>query len=160
MIFIKQISVYVILIGIWVLFAPTSAYACSCDLPYPGKTIKQQVSEARRKSRTVFFGEVVEIIASPQMPYVKVRFIVERSWKGILTEEAIIVTGQGGGDCGYHFEVGESYLVFAYGVDDTKLETNICQRTKVLAEAVLDLKLLGKGKPIAETKSKVTKSLE
>jgi hypothetical protein len=57
----------------------------------------------------------------------------------------IVVTGRGGGDCGYRFEVGARYLVFAYG-DDAKLETNICQRTKELAQAAEDLKLLGKGK--------------
>jgi hypothetical protein len=74
-----------------------------------------------------------------------VKFRVEKYWKGVLTTEMIVVTGRGGGDCGYRFEVGARYLIFAYG-GDTKLETNICQRTKGLEEATEDLKLLGKGK--------------
>jgi hypothetical protein len=54
-----------------------------------------------------------------------VKFRVEKYWKGVLTTEMIVVTGRGGGDCGYRFEVGARYLIFAYG-GDTKLETNIC----------------------------------
>lgn len=142
--FIKQISLCVI--GVWVLIASTGAFACTCDLPSPGKTLKQQVSEARKKSKAVFSGEVVEVIEDPQMAYVKVKFRVEKSWKSVLTNEVIVITGRGGGDCGYRFEVGARYLVFAYG-DGTKLETNICQRTKGLADAAEDLKLLGKGRP-------------
>ena len=144
---IKQISLCVIMVGVWVLIAPAGAVACTCDLPSPGTTQKQQLSEARKKSKAVFSGEVVEVIAGPQTAYLKVRFKLEKSWKGVLADEVIVVTGRGGGDCGYRFEVGTRYLVFAYGVDDRKLETNICQRTKELAKADRDLKLLGKGRP-------------
>jgi hypothetical protein len=142
---IKQISRCVILVGGWAIFVPIVASACTCDLPSPGKTLKPQVVEARKQSRPVFSGEVVEVIADPQVPYLKVKFRVEKYWKGVLTTEMIVVTGRGGGDCGYRFEVGARYLIFAYG-GDAKLETNICQRTKGLEEATEDLKLLGKGK--------------
>ena len=142
---VKQIGLYVVLVWVWVLFYPIGASACTCELPTSGKTLKQHVSEAREKSKAVFSGEVVEVTADPKMRYLKVKLRVERIWKGILSNEVIVVTGRGGGDCGYPFEVGARYLVFAYG-DDTKLETNICQRTKGLADAAEDLKLLGKGR--------------
>jgi hypothetical protein len=143
---IKQISRCVILIGVWMLFVPISASACSCDFRFPVKSVKQQVVEARMQSKAVFSGEVVEIIADPPIYSLRVKFRVEKYWKGVLSNEVIVVTGRGGGDCGYRFKVGAHYLVFAYGVD-TRLGTNICQRTKELAEAAEDLKLLGKGKP-------------
>jgi hypothetical protein len=141
----KLINLGVIFVGVWVLFIPITASACTCDLPSPGKTAKQLVFEARKQATAVFAGEVVEVIADPQMGYLKVKLRVEKLWKGVLTNEVIVVTGRGGGDCGYRLEVGARYLMFAYG-DEVKLETNICQRTKGLAHAVEDLKLLGKGK--------------
>jgi hypothetical protein len=71
---------------------------------------------------------------------------VEKLWKGVLPEEISIVTGRGNGDCGYRFEVGGSYLVYAYGSDESSLSTNICQRTAKLSVAQADLKVLGRGK--------------
>jgi hypothetical protein len=144
---IKQISLCVIVVGAGILFIPIGASACTCDLPFPVKTVKQQVVEARKQSKAVFSGEVVEVIADPQIAYVEVKFRVEKYWKGVLTNEVTVVTGRGSGDCGYRFEVGAHYLVFAYGAGK-KFGTNICQRTKGLAEAAEDLKLLGKGKPL------------
>ena len=40
---------------------------------------------------------------------------VDRAWKGSVAEEVFIQTGSGGGDCGYRFEVGRSYLLYCYG---------------------------------------------
>ncbi|MGB7209178.1 MAG: carboxypeptidase-like regulatory domain-containing protein [Pyrinomonadaceae bacterium] len=40
-------------------------------------------------------------------------FDVDDPLKGISQKEATILTGGGGGDCGYPFKVGEKYLVFA-----------------------------------------------
>lgn len=42
---------------------------------------------------------------------------VDESFKGIPEKEATILTGGGGGDCGFHFEVGEKYLIFASPLD-------------------------------------------
>ena len=60
---IKQISLCVIVVGAGILFIPIGASACTCDLPFPVKTVKQQVVEARKQSKAVFSGEVVEVIA-------------------------------------------------------------------------------------------------
>lgn len=136
-------------IGIGLLIAPHAALACTCELPRPGKTLRQQVREARGKSKAVFSGRVVEVVEHPQAFYVEVKFKVQRAWKQVRTDEITIRTGRGGGDCGYRFEVGENYLVYAYGSDENKLETNICQRTRRLADAGEDLKLLGNGKTLS-----------
>src|SRR5258708_4102213 len=38
-------------------------------------------------------------------------------------------TGLGGGDCGFDFEVGKQYLVYAFNDEAGELSTNICTRT-------------------------------
>jgi 5-hydroxyisourate hydrolase-like protein (transthyretin family) len=51
-----------------------------------------------------------------------------------------VVTGLGGGDCGYGFKQGGQYLVYAHRNDkDKRLYTGICSRTRPLAEAADDL---------------------
>ena len=108
--------------------------------------MKQQVKKARVQSQAVFVGEVLEVVSSPESYVVKVKFRVESSWKGMVATELLLTTGRGGGDCGYRFEVGKKYLVYAYGSDERDLLTNICQRTAGLMDATADLKVLGKGK--------------
>lgn len=127
-------------------FVPDAGYACDCDLPRGNKSLRQQVIEARKKSAAIFTGTVLEIIKQPGDFYVTVKFKVEESWKGLRSAEATVFTGQGGGDCGYKFETGKQYLVYAYKRSDSELETNICQRTALLAESAEDLKVLGKGR--------------
>ena len=147
---VKRTILFLLGIIICLLFQTGVGLACTCELPRAGITPKQAVSQARNKSKAVFSGEVVEVIQNPQFFYVEVRFKVENSWKQVRTEELTIHTGRGGGDCGYNFEVGQSYLVYAYGSDETRLETNICQRTRKLADAEEDLRLLGKGKAVSK----------
>jgi hypothetical protein len=50
-------------------------------------------------------------------------------------------TGIGGGDCGFSFEVGRAYLVYAYG--EAELQTDICTPTKAFrSEAISELEVL------------------
>lgn len=139
-------SVILFSVAAFMLLDPSVGFACTCGLPYPSRTLKQQVIEARNKSEAVFSGKVIEVVENPQVFYVIVRFKVQRSWKQISTDEVRVFTGRGSGDCGYRFEVGESYLVYAYKYNESELGTNICQRTMRLTDAAEDLKVLGKGK--------------
>ena len=92
------------------------------------KSPKKLIAKAYAESAAVFYGEVIEITRKPENFYVTVKFKVEKVWKNQSTNEVIIQTGQGGGDCGYRFEIGKKYLVYADG-DQTSFSTNICQRT-------------------------------
>jgi hypothetical protein len=135
------------LVAASILFlTPSIGSACTCGLPYPIRTLKQQVSEARRLSAGIFAGEVVEVIDNPEALYVVVKLRVIESWKPVTAKEATVYTGRGGGDCGYSFQIGENYLVYAYKYNKTVLGTNICQRTQKLRDAAQDLRLLGKGR--------------
>jgi hypothetical protein len=132
--------------AIWMLailfLASFDAVACTCDLPWPKQNLKQQISKARRDSRAVFSGTVLKIDEAGYM--LKVTLKVERSWKGLLPTEVVLTTGRGRGDCGYEFELGQTYLVYAYGDNMNALATNICQRTVALVSGGDDLKILGK----------------
>jgi hypothetical protein len=59
---------------------------------------------------------------------------VDRSQK-----EIEIVTGSGEGDCGYEFQTSVDYVVYAYKNREGRLETNICSRTRTLADAAEDM---------------------
>jgi len=72
----------------------------------------------------------------------EIYFKVEQSFLGVLGPRVVIHSGTGGGDCGYWFIKGERYLVYAYGESLQQLGTNICTRTRRLAEAEDDLKFL------------------
>ena len=102
----------------------------SADAAFTGRVIRMR--------DTVFPGEPPN--GGWQRRYVTLR--VDRSWKGVETRTVTVVTGTGGGDCGFPFEEGESYLVYARGGPD-ELETSICGRTSDLSYAAADLRALG-----------------
>jgi hypothetical protein len=143
----KRLLFSVVTVAALISALEADALACHCTLPFPKLTLEQQVRKARSQSRVVFSGEVLEITRRPQSFYVEVKFRVKQLWKGDIPEEVTVVTGMGGGDCGYSFEIGKDYLLYAYTSDGNKLGTNICQRTTQLTDAATDLKVLGKGKP-------------
>jgi len=101
---------------------------------------------------TVFKGRVAKISAihlkttsGDDYQERLVFFDVETSYRGWAAKTAEIVTGMGGGDCGYEFQEGVRYLVYAYPHRETgKLYSGICQRTRPLAEAAEDLEYLSK----------------
>jgi 5-hydroxyisourate hydrolase-like protein (transthyretin family) len=68
------------------------------------------------------------------------KFSVAEAFRGERVSEIEVATGFGGGDCGYGFRVGETYLVYAGRNErDGRLYTGICHRTKPLAKAAEDL---------------------
>lgn len=70
------------------------------------------------------------------------RFKLDEAFKGMTAgAEVEILTGLGGGDCGYPFKIGERYLVYASRdrKDDSRWYSGICTRTRLLAEAEEDL---------------------
>jgi hypothetical protein len=118
-----------------------------CDCPYYGAPCK-----AFANTPTVFAGRVVKISTIDRKTASGVEykdrlvfFDVERSYRGWTAKTAEVVTGWGGGDCGYKFQEGVGYLVYAYPHPETgKLYTGICQRTRPLTEAEEDLEYFSK----------------
>ena len=72
-----------------------------------------------------------------------VRFRVQERFRGATDNIVEVSTGRGGGDCGYPFQVGEAYLVYAFKAGDSgTVRTGICSRTRPLEKASDDLEFL------------------
>ena len=100
--------------------------ACSCS----GRSI----CEAFGDSKAVFIGKVIEGNSPERMSdafglktnEIKFVFNVQESFLGAEPYKQISVyTGLGFGDCGFPFQSGEIYLVYAYK-SEGKLRTSIC----------------------------------
>jgi hypothetical protein len=121
-----------------------SARACSCTSSYAGTPPCQ----AYWGAGAVFTGLVTNISTIPINPgdgssgYQQrlVRFNLEESFLGVKGQTVEVITGMGGGDCGYDFKEGERYFVYAHrDPKDNTLHVGICGRTRSLAEATVDL---------------------
>jgi hypothetical protein len=123
---------------------PIPAYACDCVIP---PSVETELSQ----SDAVFSGKVISIKKSRSTGgYAKKEIIFEvyQTWKGVEESQVKIITGQGGGDCGYHFVPDGEYLVYGRYSDmygKSQLSTGICDRTVDLGAANEDLKILGNG---------------
>jgi hypothetical protein len=120
------------------------AYACDCVIP---SSVETEFSQ----SDAVFSGKVISIKESHSPGgYAKKEIIFEvyQTWKGLEESQVKITTGQGGGDCGYHFVPDGEYLIYGRYSDmygKSQLSTGICDRTVDLGAANEDLKILGNG---------------
>jgi len=127
------------------------------------KSIDEQMVDINR------FGKVMKVRVS-----LTAHFEIEDALKNISGHQVTVLTGGGGGDCGYPFKAGERYLVYSYRSEDEALNssisrtvitgpdrpqvgvntvtTSICSRTQHLSTAQDDLDLIHaqlKGKPFA-----------
>ncbi len=133
----------------------TGGYACSC---LPPSSPAQELD----KSTAVFSGKVIEIKKHEQKkaageydPFTAVEavFEVEKSWKGIDKKQVSVFTSSNSASCGYNFQKGQSYLVYANADEQERLVTGICSRTKNLNDAREDLNELGAGKAVKSNSS-------
>jgi hypothetical protein len=117
-------------------FAPIAVRACSCIVVGTGCGPWSLQGEG-----AVFLGKVTAKVAQarPDAAGVvdlsadyAVHFSVDESFSGGAEPggETVVYTGSGGGDCGYPFVVGTSYLVYAGAGRDGRLGTGICSGTK------------------------------
>ena len=114
------------------------AYACSCLPAGPPLTALDQAT-------AVFSGQVSDIKRTTTE--VEVSFNVTEVWKGELTPTLVINTGPHSAACGYPFEIGQDYLIYAHGRNNTRLGASLCSRTTLLSNAEADLVELGDGAP-------------
>lgn len=129
------------LLGLTVLmlFSSTRVSACSCageDSP----------CEEYWEVTAVFIGTVIEgklvTVKEGDFEYQRraVRISIDEAFRGVEGAEVEVLTGLGGGDCGFGFRRAQQFLVYAYRSEsDQKLHTNICTRTRAISEADPDL---------------------
>lgn len=136
---------------ICVLMSYTTAHACRCvsRTEFDGEPEKY-VRFERERAFAVFAGKVTRIdevknARGAPSGVVKVTFAVLRAWKGASANRIVVSTTNVCCICGYPFEVGGEYLVYASGESVGDLRTSICTRTKKLNDAAEDLRFLGDG---------------
>lgn len=137
---ILSVAVFLILLTSLAVDIPRT-YACSCIMPEPPLV-------SMEKSDAVFAGRVTNIVPPANMMTTldenKITFDVSTYWKGIDRNPVQIFSAMSSASCGYEFEEGKEYLVYAHE-SDGKLVTGLCTRTALLADATEDLKALGEG---------------
>jgi Carboxypeptidase regulatory-like domain len=138
-----RVSVCRVLAGMVVLLAFHSdeARACSCPASGPPCAATWQVdvvvAGVVRSIETVDHSE----LGSPYQSTL-VKFEVERAFVNGSPGPVELLTGRGGGDCGYRFVAGQRYLVYAWKHPSGRLSTGICSRTRPLEQASEDLAYL------------------
>jgi hypothetical protein len=148
-------SLVLAVLGFVFLF-PECASACTCVMPSGSQ--KERAERALADSEAVFSGEVVgyekspldttmmegtmlTMMISPRPATVTLR--VSEVWKGSKQQTVQVATDVADGvSCGYPFEKGQKYLVYAYG-GQQGLKTDGCTETKLLSKAGADLEALG-----------------
>jgi len=113
---------------------PQTAAACSC--------MQQTQEDAAQNAVAIFEGRVTRIENPSGQP--KVHFQVVRSFKGSSQESLAASTANSSASCGYGFEEGKSYLVYA-SQEEGALWVSLCSRTALIADASEDLGKLGLG---------------
>lgn len=145
------------------LLAQSVGLACRCADTAPERTLAQRVLESKDRAKVVFSGKAIAketikavktISEQPaEVELVMMRFKVDRWWKGDVKDEVVLFTGEikmsdglrSASSCDYDFEIGKSYLIYAYEFED-QVQTDYCSRTRLLEKAEEDLKELGEGK--------------
>ncbi|MFQ5569324.1 MAG: hypothetical protein ACE5G0_06590 [Rhodothermales bacterium] len=118
------------------LLAARSAAACSCVVPPPPQ-------EALEEATVVFVGKVLSIDREDDLfPMLRVTLWVKHPIKGFFIETIEVQTARDSAMCGFPFERGERYLVYAHEAEDA-LHVSLCSRTARLEEAKADLIALG-----------------
>src|SRR5260370_26482964 len=121
---------------LFLIFSPSFVQACSCIVVGTGCGPWSSQGDG-----AVFLGKVTAKVAqarptsagAPDLPAgYAVPFSVDESfYAGAEAHgETVVYTGSGGGDCGYPFVVGTSYLVYAGVGSDGRLSTGTCSGTK------------------------------
>ncbi|MDW0117117.1 hypothetical protein QTL97_09230 [Sporosarcina thermotolerans] len=149
---VRYLLSFGLLFILFLWWKPLDASACSCvALPPPKKALTE--------ADAVFSGEVVEIIENGKHIVrgkgKTIHFKVDEVWKGIDESEAVVTTGLDTEGCGFPFEKGKKYLVYASMGDmyvANTLTTTICRRTTEFAYATEDLTVLGEGQEVSSLK--------
>jgi hypothetical protein len=112
------------------------AEACSC---FPATSIE----DAIRATDSVLEARVTALRKAADNPeqYVVV-LDVKKSHKGAPGPHLEVITEVETAMCGYPFQPGRDYLVYAHR-NGERLEVGLCSRTRPIAEAADDLRVLG-----------------
>lgn len=140
-----RLSAVAVLVVLGWLVGPPEARACSCPRESSDRV---SFEKARARARALFRGRVEEIQGGPDAaratPY-RVTFSVTETFKGPTGARRVVTTEAFGVSCGYSFEKGRDYLVYAEGGDARGWSTDTCSRTRPVERAAAELAFLRGG---------------
>ena len=118
------------------IIAVSRAHSCSC-IPAPPPR------QAFEGADAVLMGRVLSIKNGPPPCWVTAEIEVTKIWKGDenLVND-ILTTSDLGAMCGFYFQVGKTYLIYAYENQDGRLETSNCSRSRSKERAAEDFAFL------------------
>jgi hypothetical protein len=139
LVLLHRATLAIIIVSAALLVVPAAsdngAFACSCAGPRPA-------SEVYQESDAVFVGKAVDIKSKDHFNIVQ--FDVDMAWKGVPEGTVLVKTAESSATCGYDFEQGQNYLVYAHN-SSNYLSTGTCGRTQPFEGAFQDLAYLGPG---------------
>jgi hypothetical protein len=101
-----------------------SALACSCSRTAPWDTI--------RHTPTIFTGTAMSSTnAGGEQTTI---FQVSKTWKGGLPDNVALTTRPGEAACGWEFQAGQTYTVYAYPTDGDALTTGYCSMMHFMSQ--------------------------
>lgn len=113
----------------------SGVWACSC-VP-PGDPMAEM-----EQATAVFAGRVYSMERSGGSVWV--HFELSQVWKGPYQSILTVRTNDSSAACGFEFAQDQNYMVYASG-ETNDLQVSLCSRTRPLALAEEDLKVLGPG---------------
>jgi hypothetical protein len=155
-------------------FSSLPVFACKCVPPPAGLSARDlAIWNASGGGDVIFEGSVEQVELKWTLmeakvgdlipadlehapPFIQVSFAVSRSYRGALDKNIHVRTGLGGGDCGFDFEIGKQYLVYASADEAGHLSTGICDGTGLLEERQASLSYL-RGEPVTSGNTAIPK---
>ena len=130
---LRRILIVVFLVALAVPVVASPCWACSCAASEsPAKDRRAQAKNADLVFTGVAKGQRVSDEGDPGFEgdeTIATRFRVGRTYKGHPGRWVTVETYANGATCGYHFDVGTRYTVFAYEQRDG-YNTSLCSGTK------------------------------
>jgi len=112
------------------------------DIADPAPPPQPQIAVPNPTSKRMYYDSPSRPPLSTQKRVVRIQIVEVLTGVDPGQKEIEIVTGMGGGDCGYAFQSGVDYIIYAYKNSEGRLETGICSRTRPLTQAPEDLAYL------------------
>jgi hypothetical protein len=120
------------------------SFACICPLPDPDAGNKW----LKTPNHYYFIGKVLRIVntkpkTETELLERKVTLKIKKTWQKMGHATISILTGLGGGDCGFQFVKGAIYLIDAeYSYQN--FHTDICSQTRKVSDATWQISELNK----------------
>ncbi len=144
----------VVAVTVGLILAPVCVFGCTCAAPTALVRTASELAAGDRadeifegkvesvelgwKLKEAQIGDVIPTVATDldkNGPVLIVSLVVLHSYRGDQRKVMRLSTGLGGGDCGFDFEVGKQYRVFAFTDEAGDLSTDICSRTTLLEKS-------------------------